>query len=124
MDRLLLEDQDRFEKALEKAVGGILGGEKSPESIRDLPEPIGAVARLYVRDLTIEDVTAELGLADREPLKEALRSNPALKRLGLGPLLQEGGSIKRAAWESLQLFNTPFQEAARQLELGTPFHEL
>ena len=44
--------------------------------------------------------------------------------LGLGPLVQPGGRIKRAAWESLKFFNTPFQEAALQLELGTPYHEL
>ena len=47
-------------------------------------------------------------------------ANDRLRELGLLPLTQKGGTIKREVWESLSLGNSPFQEAARILKLGTP----
>jgi serine/threonine-protein kinase len=125
MDRLLADDSGRFLAALEMAAGAILKvGPDRDKPIGDFPEPIGSVARLYHKDLGPAQVAAELGLKDPKALQDAIRANPELRRLGLGPLLQEGGMIKRAAWESLKFLNTPFQEAAAQLERGTPYHEL
>jgi serine/threonine-protein kinase len=125
MDRLLGEDEDVFLSALEKATGPFLKVDSEKDKpIRDFPEPVGAIARLYVKDLGIEEVAAELGLADPKVVQATIEANPALRRLGLGPLVQPGGKIKRAAWESLKFFNAPFQEAALQMELGTPHHEL
>jgi serine/threonine-protein kinase len=125
MDRLLGQDEDRFVAALTRATGSILqAGDDQAKPIRDFPEPIGAVARLYVKDLGLDEVAAELGIAEPKDLQSLIQANPVLRRLGLGPLLQPGGRIKRAAWESLQSVNSPFQEAANQLERGTPQHEL
>jgi hypothetical protein len=124
MDRLLGEDQDVFLAAVEKATGPFLrGAGDEGKPIRDFPEPIGAIARLYVKDLGLEEVAAELGI-EAKTLQDRIVADPALRRLGLGPLVQPGGRIKRAAWESLQFFNSPFQEAALHLELGTPYHKL
>ena len=125
MDRLLSQDEDRFLAALTKATGSILqSGDDKAKPIRDFPEPIGAVARLYLKDLGLDEIAAELGIAEPKDLQSLILANPALQRLGLGLLLQPGGRIKRAAWESLQSVNSRFQEAANQLELGTPLHEL
>lgn len=124
MERLLGEDENRFLTALEKATGAFLKvGPDRDKAIREFPEPIGAVARRYVKDLALEDVAAELGLEDPAELAGAIKGNPELRRQSLGPLL-DGGSIKRSAWESLKFFNAPYQDAALQLERGTPYHEL
>ena len=85
-------------------------------------EPVGAVARLYVKDLTLAEVAAELGLKSPEDLRARIEADPALRRLGLGPLLQPGGRIKRAAWESLRDGNSLFQDTVVELGLGTPEH--
>ncbi|MGO9914860.1 MAG: transcriptional regulator, partial [Isosphaeraceae bacterium] len=125
MDRLLSQDEDRFLAALTKATGSILQtGDDKAKPIRDFPEPIGAVARLYLKDLGLDEIAAELGIAEPKDLQSLILANPALQRLGLSLLLRPGGRIKRAAWESLQSVNSPFQEAANQLERGTPLHEL
>lgn len=124
MDRLLGEDQDAFLAAVEQVTGPFLKqGADQGKAIRDFPEPIGAIARLYVKDLGLDEVAAELGVKPKL-LQERIAADPALRRLGLGPLAQPGGRIKRSSWESLQFFNSPFQEAARHLELGTPYHKL
>ena len=52
-----------------------------------------------------------------------IRSNRELNRLGLGPLIQPGGRIKREAWESALDGYSPFQKAASRLGLGTPHVE-
>ena len=124
MDRLLAEDEARFLAAADQVAGDFLrdGADRS-RSIRDFPEPIGAVGRRYLKDLGIEEAAAELGLKDPKELQTAIRLNPELRRLGLAPLL-DGGTIKRAAWESLRFLNSPFQDAALQLELGTPSNQL
>jgi len=125
MDRLLSQDEDRFLAALTKATGSILQtGDDKAKPIRDFPEPIDVVARLYLKDLGLDEIAAELGIAEPKDLQSLILANPALQRLGLGLLLQPGGRLKRAAWESLQSVNSPFQEAAKQLERGTPLHEL
>ena len=122
MDSLLDKDQARFLKAVEEATGAFLKvGEDADKPIRDFPEPIAAVARSYLKDLGPEAVAADLGLKGPDELTSLVRSNVALRRLGLGPLI-EGGMIKRSQWDSLsgRLIST-FQDAARELDLGTPF---
>jgi serine/threonine-protein kinase len=119
MDRLLAKDEDRFLRAVDKATGAFLKvGEDRGKNIRDFPEPIGAIARLYVRNLGLEEVAYELGI---EPvtLKTFLANNPRLRALGLGPLAVEG-TIPRSVWSSPENVLSLFQDVARELELGTP----
>jgi len=121
MDRLLQRDEDRFLRAADDAMGPFLKvGSDENKDLRDFPEPIGAVARLYVKDLGPEEVALELGLSEPEKLKTLLQANRKLREtLGLGPLIQ-GNAIKRETWHSLEGLVSPFQEAARELDLGTP----
>ena len=121
MDRLLKKDEDRFLRAVEEATGAFLkvGGDKE-KNIRDFPEPVGASARLYLlKEVGPEEAAYELGLSSPAKLQGAIQANDLLRQLGLGPLAQ-GATIKREVWESLQGFNSPFQEAASALDLGTP----
>ena len=121
MDRLLAADSERFLRALEAATADILcAGADAAADIRSFPEPVGAIARLYLKDIGTVEAACELGLADPTELQIFIRANPRLRELGLGPLA-DGERIKRAAWESVEGFTSPFQEAARELELGTPF---
>ena len=123
MDRLLAKDEARFLAAVEQATGAFLKvGDDRTKAIRDFPEPIGAVARAYLKDLGADDVAAELGLSDpKELLGADPRQRPAPPARP-GPALQDGGTIKRTEWDSLDgRFLSTFQEAAHELELGTPF---
>jgi hypothetical protein len=121
MDKLLKRDEDQFLRSLDEAAGGLLrAGDDSKKEIREFPEPVSAIARLYVKDLGAEEVALELGVPDAKKLAAMVEANRRLRELGLAPLVHEG-RIKRAAWESLKGFLSPFQETARELELSTPF---
>jgi serine/threonine-protein kinase len=122
MDQLLSKDEGRFLKPLEEATGGFLkvGGDRE-KLIREFAEPVGAVARVYLKDLGPDDVAAELGLADPKELAARIKASARLRQLGLAPLLR-GAAIKRTEWDSLAgRFLSTFQDVARELELGTPF---
>jgi hypothetical protein len=122
LDQLLRRDEARFLKALEEAAGPFLKvGADAALPIRDFPDPIGDVARSYLKDLGAVQVAADLGLADPKELIGAIRANANLRRLGLAPLLN-GATIKRTDWDSLdgRVLST-FQETARELSLGTPY---
>jgi serine/threonine-protein kinase len=120
MNRLLDEDEDRFLRALDKATGPFLRVEEDKDrKIGEFPEPVGAIARLYVKDLNLDDAAFELGIEDPNVLRTMIESNQALARLGLRPLLN-GGTIKRDLWSSLKFTTSKFHEVARQLSLGTP----
>ena len=93
--------------------------EDQDRPIRDFPEPIGAVARRYQKDLGLADAARELGLDDPRDLAAAIRSSSRLRTMGLGPLAR-GEVIKRAVWDSLETHLSTFQRAARELERGTP----
>lgn len=122
MDRLITKDQARYLTALDEATGGFLKqGEDKEKTIRDFPEPVGAVARTYLKDLDLDDVAAELDVSDPKELAAILRASKKLRQLGLGPLLS-GAAIKRTDWDSLQdRAISTFQEAAHELGLGSPF---
>ena len=112
MDKLLARDEERFLRALDASIGDFLrSGDLAKSDVRELVrrinEPIGEVARLYVKDLTPEAVAGELGLPNVEALKGAIQGNPKLKELGLGPLL-DAHALKRELWEDdpeLSLFH-------------------
>jgi serine/threonine-protein kinase len=118
---LMKDDEDRFLAALDRAVGPFLEvGPDKDRNIRDFTdEPIGRVARVYHRDLTLQDVAAELGLANIEVLSKSIAGNNRLRELGLG-VLSNGGTLKRDAWSSVQQRLSPFQRVALELDLGSP----
>jgi serine/threonine-protein kinase len=122
LDRLFARDESRFLKALDEATGVFLKvGEDVKTSIGDFPEPIGAVARTYLKDLGPDEVAADLGFNDPQELTARIQANARLREFGLAPLLRNA-PIKRTEWDSLDgRFLSRFQEVARELELGTPF---
>jgi hypothetical protein len=83
-------------------------GEGQEEAVRAFAEPLG-----------LDYAARELGLAEAAQLRAAIRGSSLLRAVGLGPLA-EGGTIPRSTWESLEGLISPYQEAARVLELGTP----
>jgi serine/threonine-protein kinase len=122
VDRLLARDESRFLKALDEATGVFLKvGDDAKSSIGDFPEPIGAVARAYLKDLGPDEVAADLGFNHSKELTARIQTGTWLRDLGLAPLLHNG-HIKRTEWDALEgRFLSRFQEVARKLELGTPF---
>ena len=109
LKRIIENNREVFLPALKAATESFLG-----DDIDEQPEPIGEVARRYhLESLTLETVAAELRI-DRSVLEPALRGDPVLQRLGLRVLLREGGTIKRAAWESPPEFPL-MKQTARQL---------
>ena len=123
MDRLLNKDEKVFLTALTEASGQFLqAGEDQGKDIRSFPEPIAAIAQQYIKDITVEQAAFDLGLADVSELQNRVKNNSELRNLGLGPLAN-GEKIKRETWHSLGKFLSQFQQAARQLELGTPHRE-
>jgi len=120
MDRAVERDQRMFLEAVEQTTGAFLKtGEDKDKPIKDFAEPIGAIARFHYRDLGTEEAAYELGIENPEELRTAVKFNPHLKRLGLGPLL-DGNKIERTEWESREFVTSPFQETARVLDRGTP----
>jgi serine/threonine-protein kinase len=120
MKALLEEDEARFLKALDEAAGPFLKvGPHENKDLKDFPEPIAVVVRRHTREIGLREAALELGLKDPAALKTAIEANEQLQRWGLGPLAN-GGTIRREAWESLENVNSPFQDAASALGLGTP----
>lgn len=122
MNSLLAKDENRFLQALETVTGSFLKiDDDKNKAINEFPEPIGAIARLYVKDLSLEEVALELGLGDPKQLRASIQANSKLRELGLGPLLLEGGAIKRELWSSQTFATSLFQNVAHELALGTPY---
>jgi serine/threonine-protein kinase len=123
VDELLQQDEVHFMRAAEKVAGPYLWTLAGPDTpFRNLPEPVGECSRLYNLDGLDLNMTAwELGLADPGPLRARIQSDPALKALGLGILLLEGGRIPRSDWEK-EAFSL-MQRVARSLKLGLPLRE-
>ena len=123
LDQIVTKDQRRFLDALSTACGPFLQTADAPvQPIETFPEPIGAIARSYTKDVGPAAAAAELAIADVTDLKRLIKGNPQLRELGLGPLMN-GESIKRATWSSLESVISPFQKAARELGRGTPYSE-
>lgn len=120
MDKLVQADSQKFLASLDAAVSRFLRvADDKDRPVDRFPEPIGAVARFYNRDLTLEDAAFELGIKDPSELKGAIRFNPQLQALGLKPLAA-GAAIDRFEWEKVSGLNSAFQFTARILERGTP----
>lgn len=129
MDKLLAEDEARYLAAIDKATGPFLRTDATRDKpIRDFPEPIYIAVKFYQKDLELDDVASELGMADPKELQVYIKANGSLRQLGLGPLVPgnggKGAAIKRSDWSSLGQFLSKFQRTARELELGTPHRPL
>ncbi|MGH7127126.1 MAG: transcriptional regulator, partial [Planctomycetaceae bacterium] len=118
LERQLERDTEEFVRLLNRVIAPVLlaGDDAGQDIINDFPEPIAAVARQYDKDLGIEEVAAELGV-DVAFLRANL-PNARLRALGLGTLRQPDGRIKRDMWQARDEIASPFQEAARELDLG------
>lgn len=122
MQKYVAADKAQFMRALEKAIGPFVQVEEEADrDIEQFPEPVGAIARFYQRDLDIHTVASELGISDVEELRKTIQSNDQLKQIGIG-VLGESGKIKRSDWESREAFISPMQETMRILKLGTPLN--
>jgi mono/diheme cytochrome c family protein len=103
MGDILAEDEGRYLRALERAVGPFYRDEAHKGTpIKAFPEPIIQVARLYTfAPLNLPTVACELGFQGLDKPEE-LRfrvGDTRLKELGLGPILT-GGAIDRTFWET------------------------
>lgn len=120
MDQLLSRDDRLFMNSIDDLLAPILQVEEDKQKdIREFPEPVGALARLYNKDLGIEEVALELGMTDPESLAASIRASSRLRTLGLAPLAQ-GEKIKRALWDSQAKVLSTLQLTASELDLGTP----
>jgi serine/threonine-protein kinase len=120
-EKIFAADEAQFLAAAEQATGRFLQvGADRDKAVRDFPEPITTIARLYQKDLGCDEVVAELGLADAKDLLASIRANPGLGKLGLG-VLSDGGTLKRAEWSSLKDRTlSTFHDVSLQLRHGTP----
>lgn len=120
LERILDDDRQNYLRSLRKAMLSFLAvDEDAKKDVTEFPEPISTVARLYQKNLGLEEAARELGLDDPTELKGSL-GNRRLLQLGLGPLQSKGGSIKRSFWDSSESSNSVYQEAASELGIGTP----
>ncbi|QDU40819.1 Planctomycete cytochrome C [Maioricimonas rarisocia] len=121
MDRIVEEVRSDYLSSLRRAIGSfLLVGEDAGKKVTDFPEPVSHVARLYDKNLGLEEAARELGFEDTAELGNHLRGK-RLQQLGLGPLVnREAGTIKRSYWESVESGISIFQEAASEIGTGSP----
>lgn len=120
MDQLLEESRQRFLARLDQAIGGFLKqGEDADKPITLFQEPVSFVARRYDANVDLEAAARELGFERKDQLKSRLGGR-RLVTLGLLPLVEQEGSIKRSFWDSRESGVSIFQEAASELTRGTP----
>ena len=120
MDSLLNRSKLKYLQHLQEAVGDSL--ELPTPGLQELSryeDPISRVTLLYRRNLTLETVARELAIEDQDWLKHRLE-NSRLIELGLGPLVNNEGSIKRSFWEKQDRAFSLFQEVVLELRLGEP----
>ncbi len=110
------ERNAEFSKALKKATGIFFEDGKQPPV-----EPVRFVAEQYDKNVDLTVAARELGIEDDDVLKSRL-NDVDLRKLGLGPLERENGTIKRGFWESRESGNSVLQNAALELNIATPAH--
>ena len=123
MQELLTQDREVFVRSLARVTGPYLKVDEAKEFPIDsdrFPEPAGAVAQLYSRDLGPREAALELGFSSVEAMQERIRANRTLLKFGLGTLAQDPpGTIKREKWETLE-GTSFFQDVAAEMRIGTP----
>jgi mono/diheme cytochrome c family protein len=121
MDELLKKDEARFMAALAQAISPFLQvGDDRNRDLREFAEPVGNVARWYIKELSVDEVAGELDINDPQAVRYMIQGNLRLRQVGMGALGQ-GGTIKREVWSTLVGGTSPFLELARELELGEAF---
>jgi serine/threonine-protein kinase len=121
MDRLLEEDEADYLAAVDRILTPYLRiGPDKNRDIKQFPEVVSSLASPYLRGgIDVEQAALELGLK-AEKLKTRIENNGKLANaLGL-KTWTTGGELKRQLWESVLDIYSPFQEAAAELQLGTP----
>ena len=114
LEALRAKDQRRFSGAAREAMSPFLRTDAgTTEDVRDVPEPISALARWYAKDLGLEAVASELGIEDVTTFRAKIQGNAQLRKLGLEPLLL-GNAIRRDDWHNA------FDLIAVELDVGTP----
>ncbi len=104
MRNLVEGDTKAFSTVIEKLVGQfLLVGEDASVEIDSLPEPVGEVSRRYLLEpINLETIGAELVHRDTSLLKILIERDNRVRRIGLGQLRSENGTIKRDAWHNLE----------------------
>ena len=110
------ESRRKYQERLLLTIGPALG----IKSIDELPtkEPISEVVKWYTANIDLETAACELGFTING-LQERVKSGP-LNQLGLKPLSNEGGTIKRSYWESQEAAVSVFQQTVTELGIGVP----
>ena len=113
-------DRNQFLAALKTTVGPYLQlAADKDKKITEFPEPVSTVASWYDRDMSIRDVSAELGIEQASALAATIPLNKRLKDLGLSSL-PTGSTIPRRMWDTQE--ESPasvFQRTVVALGLGS-----
>ncbi len=124
MKGLVDEDQDRFMRSMEKAVGGYLpaGGLRH----QDYADSAAAVTRVYLLPLTAETAAIELGISETNgdsPGKVLVRrlGEQGLRDLNVGALAAPNGSLRRENWEGGGVISS-YQRVAAAARIGNPLY--
>lgn len=102
LDGAIERDRNRFEQAV-KEIGA--------PSVSAQSEPINALSRRFLSEMSVNLAAAEAGIEIAEFQSRVSRSSRLLE-LGYGQLLVRGGGIRRDAWDK------NFGDLARELDLG------
>jgi len=102
LDRVIATDIDRFQKSAEQA-GGLSSSSQT--------EPINALTRRFLAELSVAQAAAEAGLEIRD-FQAGIARSARLLTLGYGQLLVKPGGLRRDAWDK------NFGELVRELGLG------
>lgn len=118
MDSIIEDVRREYLRKLTDAIGPfLLVGADETKRVTDFPEPVSHVARLYDKNLGLEEAACEIG-KDSAAMAVLLQGK-RLQQLGLGPLAEEG-TVKRSYWESVESGISIFQEAASEIGVGSP----
>lgn len=122
MTALVEEDERDYLAAVDRILTPYLRvGPDKDKDIKQFPEVVTSLASPYLKGaVDVEQAARELGMKPEE-LKVSIKANGKLRdTLGLKIWTTSGGVLKRQTWESVREVYSPFQEAAAELQLGTP----
>jgi hypothetical protein len=119
MKALVDGDRKRFLTALNEVLEPWLR-DATADDRENFGEPIAIATRFYGADVDLQTAAIELGLEDPSQLTAAIKNNPRLRRLGLGPLLTNQ-KIDRQMWDSREAIVSPLQQVAREMDIATPY---
>ena len=100
LDALLQRDTERFQSALAK-IGEPFANEDERNQFfeKHKNEPVQRFHEAFQAPLDVSSAAAAVGL-ETEAFRTQIREKQSLKDLGLTPLLEENGIVKRDAWTS------------------------